>query len=128
MWWYNIIIFSTLNWKKKVDETEKFLDGSDLPCILIENKADLMDPNEVDDISDLKDFSDSNGFISCFRTSAKTGLNLNESMSYLIEYILKKLRHLSDKDIINDRKSIVLDPEKHVNNDKYRKHQKSRCC
>ena len=110
-----------------MDETERFLDGSKLPCLLIENKADLMEENSIDDIEDLKNFSENNEFINCFRTSAKTGLNLNEAMSFLIEYIIKKLKNISEKDIENDRKSILLEPEKHANNDKYR-HQKSKCC
>ena len=70
-----------------MDETEKFLDGSELPCILVENKVDLLDPNKANDLRDLKKFSDDNGFITCFRTSAKTGFNLNEAMSYLIDNI-----------------------------------------
>ena len=110
-----------------MDDTERFLDGSKLPCLLVENKADLLEENEYDNIEELKEFSDNNEFINCFRTSAKTGLNLNEAMSYLIGHIIHKLKNLSDKDIANDRKSIVLEPEKHVNNDKYR-HKKSGCC
>ena len=121
------IIYSTINWKIAVDDTERFLDGSKLPCLLIENKADLMEENKIDEMEELKNFSNDNEFINCFRTSAKTGLNINEAMSYLIEYIIKKLKNISEKDIANDRKSIVLEPEKHTNNDKYR-HKKSGCC
>ena len=110
-----------------MDETKRFLDGSKLPCLLVENKADLLEQIQIDDMDELKDFSDDNEFINCFRTSAKTGLNLNEAMSYLIEHIIERLKNISEKDIANDRKSIVLEPEKHANNDKYR-HKKSGCC
>ena len=111
-----------------MDETEKFLDGSELPCILVENKVDLLDPNKANDLRDLKKFSDENGFITCFRTSAKTGFNLNEAMSYLIDNILDKLKNLSGKDIANDKQSLTLEPEKHENNDNVRQQKKSKCC
>jgi len=39
-----------------VDETEKFLHGSELPCILVENKVDLLEPNKANDLGDLKKF------------------------------------------------------------------------
>ena len=111
-----------------MDETEKFLDGSDLPCILVENKADLLAPNKANDLRELKKFSDDNGFITCFRTSAKTGSNLNETMSYLINHILEKIKNLSSKDMTTDRRTLTLEPEKQENNDDIRKQQKSRCC
>ena len=111
-----------------MDESEKFFDGSDLPCLLIENKVDLLEPDKAQDLTELKKFSDDNGFISCFRTSAKTGENINEAMSFLIEYVLEKLKNISAKDFATDRKTVTLDPEKHENNDSYRQQQKSGCC
>ena len=111
-----------------MDETEKFLDGSELPCILVENKVDLLEPNKGSDLRDLKKFSDDNGFITCFRTSAKTGLNLNEAMSNLIDNILEKLKNLSVKDLENDKQSVTLEPEKHENNSNARQQNKTKCC
>ena len=111
-----------------MDETQKFLDGSELPCILVENKVDLLDPHQANDLRDLKKFSDDNGFITCFRTSAKTGLNLNEAMSYLIDNILEKLKDLAGKEIASDKQSVALEPEKHEDNDNVRHQKKSKCC
>jgi len=33
----------TVHWKKNIDESAKFMDGTDIPAILIENKIDLAD-------------------------------------------------------------------------------------
>ena len=48
---YYLIInyFSTIKWKSAVDEVASFLDGGKIPCILVENKIDLLkDRNEND--------------------------------------------------------------------------------
>ena len=62
-----------------------------MPCILVENKADLLDKNEIDNTQELEEFSEYNGFDCFFRTSAKTGLNVNKAMEYLINNIIKRL-------------------------------------
>ena len=62
-----------------------------MPCILVENKADLLDKNEIDNTQELEEFSEYNGFDCFFRTSAKTGLNVNKAMEYLINSIKKRL-------------------------------------
>ena len=36
---------ATAKWKKSIDENAKFVDGEKLPCVLIENKIDLVDLN-----------------------------------------------------------------------------------
>ena len=62
-----------------------------MPCILVENKADLLDKNEIDNTQELDEFSEYNGFDCFFRFSAKTGLNVNKAMKYLINNIIKRL-------------------------------------
>ena len=62
-----------------------------MPCILLENKADLLNKDEIDNTQELEEFAEYNGFDKCFRTSAKTGLNVNEAMEYLIDNIIKRL-------------------------------------
>ena len=62
-----------------------------MPCILLENKADLLNKDEIDNTHELEEFSEYNGFDCFFRTSAKTGLNVNEAMEYLIDNIIKRL-------------------------------------
>ena len=39
---------------------------------------DLLEPNEAEDMNSLKEFADKSGFNGFFRTSAKTGQNINE--------------------------------------------------
>ena len=125
----NIYIkYRSLNWKKSVDETERFLDGKNLPCVLVENKSDLLDQNKANNLTELKKFSNENEFVNCFRTSAKTGSNINEAMSFLIETVLDRMSKISSKEFTPDRKTVTLDPEKHENNDNYRQQQKSGCC
>ena len=51
-----------------MDEAEKFIDGTDLPCVLVENKVDLLEADKAKDLTELKKFSDDNKYISCFRT------------------------------------------------------------
>ena len=87
-----------MDWKRYVDEVSKFLDGGKIPCILIENKADLLkDYNEG--ITELEELALKNGFCGAFRTSCKTGLNINASMDFLINNIVERipnLRHFSN--------------------------------
>ncbi len=125
---YILLIYRTLNWKKSVDETERFLDGKNLPCVLVENKSDLLDQNKVNNLTELKKFAKENEFVGCFRTSAKTGYNIEEAMSFLIETVLDRMSKMSSKEFAPDRRTVTLDPEKHENNDNYRQQQKSGCC
>ena len=45
----------------------------------------------------LKEFSETNGFNGYFRTSAKTGQNVSESMEFIIKEIISKLEEMSLK-------------------------------
>jgi small GTP-binding protein len=118
---------NTVNWKTSLDESELFGDGKKLPNILVQNKADLISENELQDMTKLEEFSKKNEFDACFKASAKTGLNINESMDALIDIIIKRLKTISDKDVNLNRKSVSIDPEKHSNQDKYRSKQTG-CC
>ena len=104
------------------------MDGKNVPCVLVENKADLLDKSKVNDLVDLKGFANSHNFVASFRTSAKTGYNINESMSYLIEHILQRMSTISAKDFSPDRNSCTLDPSKHEKSDIIREQQKGGCC
>ena len=86
-------------WKNTVDETTKFLDGSNIPSILIRNKVDLLEndenKNNEDDEEMIKDFCEKNKFLRCFKTSAKTGTNIEEAMMFLISNIVDKMDKIS---------------------------------
>ena len=118
---------STINWKNSLDEYELFKDGKKLPNILVQNKADLLNEDEVKDMTKLEEYSRKNEFDACFKTSAKTGYNIHESMNKLIDIIIKRLNNLKDKDLDSNRRSVAIDPEKHSDQDKYRTKQTG-CC
>ena len=107
-----------------------FYDDGHLPAVLVENKVDLLPPEEQDDITTLNEFAQNNGFNGCFRTSAKTGKNISESMEFLIKDIIKRLEEINSKGgDVNNRQSVALDPDKHNKEaDAKRKQEKSGCC
>ena len=123
--------FSTIKWKSSVDEAATFLDGGKLPCLLVENKIDLLDENNEND-PDFENFAQSNEFCGCFKTSAKTGANISESMEYLIKNIIKRMEDMSQKGnevFTTERKSVALDPQKHNETaTKQRSKSKDGCC
>ena len=121
----------TLRWKGSVDEVATFLDGGKLPCLLVENKADLLEDSGSDKCPELEEFGNSNGFCGSFRTSAKTGLNINESMEYLIKNIIQRMEAMQSKgsEVFNtNRKSVTLDAEKHNEIDAQKRKNKDGCC
>ncbi len=93
----------------------------------MENKADLLPPNERKNDSDLKSFANSNKFTESFRTSAKTGLNINESMDFLIKNIIMRLSKVHGE-MNPDVNLISIDPEKHAKNENLRQKPKTGCC
>jgi len=109
-------------WKSTVDETARFLDGTNIPSILIRNKIDLMENEDNnDDEEEMKDFCEKNKFLRCFKTSAKTGTNIDEAMNFLISTIIDKMEALvqsGTNPFEKDRKSMVLQSSKHSENNK----------
>jgi GTPase SAR1 family protein len=98
--------FRTIKWKIIIDETSKFVDGSSLPCLLIENKIDLVSEEKATNDIEVLDFAKKNKFIGVYRTSAKQGINISESMGFLIHHIIKKLE--ANKYNKPDKKKITL--------------------
>jgi small GTP-binding protein len=112
-----------VKWKNTVDETAKFLDGTNLPSILIRNKVDLLENDDNnDDEEKIKEFCESHSFLRCFKTSAKTGTNIDEAMNFLIEHIIDKMEKLAESGVNpfekENRKSLVLQTKKHSEGEK----------
>ena len=109
-------------WKNTVDETARFLDGTNIPSILIRNKIDLLENEDNnDDEEQMKEFCEKNKFLRCFKTSAKTGTNIDEAMNFLISTIIDKIEKLvqsGSNPFEKDRKSMVLQSSKHSENSK----------
>ena len=84
-----------LLWKKAVEENTKFIDGNPIPILLIQNKIDLVDKANLKNDEEISKFTETNKFINYFRTSCKDGININESMDYLLSTIIDKLTQYS---------------------------------
>ena len=112
----------SIKWKNTVDETVRFLDGSNIPSILIRNKVDLLENEDNnDDEEQMKEFCEKNNFLRYYKTSAKTGINIDEAMNFLISTIIDKMEKLvqsGSNPFEKDRKSLVLDNSKHKENSK----------
>ena len=118
---------STLNWKESINENTRFIDGDMLPCILIVNKIDLVNEDFIENDSEIQKFAKDNNFDNLFKTSAKLGIGIDESMDYLIKNILERVEKLKKDDEKNPlekkRLSLVLEKEKvydekiNINND-----------
>ncbi len=102
------------------------MDGTMLPCVLIENKIDLVSDERIRNDSEFKEFSLIQRFSGCFRTRAKTGTNINESMEFLIKKIVEKLELTSDDKSFeeNAKKSIILQ-SKYITKEKKKENN---CC
>ena len=99
----------TLKWKCSVDENSTFLNTQEkIPCFLIENKIDLVDENTAKNITELSEFSQNNSFSGFYRTSAKTGENVDYIMNSIIGYVISKVDECSKKgDTIQQRTSLI---------------------
>lgn len=104
-----------LIWKQLVEDECKFTDGGKIPFLLIQNKIDLIEEEEkikkIEEHS--KKFYTENEFENCFLCSAKTNINVEESMNFFLEHIIKRLiTYLNegneDINTIEYRKSIRL--------------------
>ena len=127
---YLITFFRSLTWKNSAEEASNFVGGGKLPCLLIENKCDLLEEAEQDNVAALKEFSDKNGYVGCFRASAKTGKNIDESMDFLIKTIVEKMEGATDQGkqvFTTERKNVVLDKQPHASPAKEKKKQQN-CC
>ena len=57
----------------------------------MENNAELLYEGYNENINELEEFALQNGFCGAFRTSSKTGFNVNESMEFLINNIIERI-------------------------------------
>jgi len=121
-------LLETQKWKASIDENSKFLDGTDLPAVLIDNKCDLLKDLDSNSEEELRDFAKKNKFISAFRTSAKETTNVKESIEFLINEIIKKINALNPDDIKQANLTKTNDSIKIEKKDKVIKHKNKQCC
>ncbi|MCQ2819539.1 MAG: GTP-binding protein [archaeon] len=84
-------------WKNEIDSNNLFVDGNKMPCLLIQNKVDLIEDEENFEIEKIEKYAQDNNYINVFCTSAKTGLNINEAMEYFIQHIADRLEEYKNK-------------------------------
>ena len=119
----------TLKWKTSVDENSTFLNTTKkIPCFLIENKIDLVDEETVKNITELSEFSQNNHFSGFYRTSAKTGENVEFIMNSVIDYIINKLEECSKEGDKIEQRSSLFELKSKGANIKNEKSSGEDCC
>ena len=119
----------TLKWKKSVDDNSTFLNtDTKIPCFLIENKIDLVDEDTVKNIGELSEFSQKNNFSGFYRTSAKTGENVDFIMSSIIGYIINKLVEILNQGEKIEKRTSLFELKSNGNKDKNEKNSSDECC
>ena len=82
---------------------------------MVENNIELIDEENKND-PEFANFVENNKFCRGFKTSDKKGINISESMEFLIKNIIKRMEDFSQKGteiFIPDRKTVSLDPQKY---------------
>jgi len=69
----------------------KFPGGGELPCLLVENKAELVGGNYFVVESEMKEFANNNGFCGGFEISVKEGMLVRDAMEFLIKKIIERI-------------------------------------
>ena len=119
----------TLKWKSSVDNNSTFLNTkTKIPCFLIENKIDLVDESTVKDISELSEFSQNNNFSGFYRTSARTGENVDYIMNSIIEFIINKLEEYLKKGETTEKRASLFELKANGKKDKKEKNSNDECC
>lgn len=77
---------SVLKWLEDVNSKVMLANESPVPVMLLANKCDIEDISV--EVEKMNSFCKEKNFIGWYQTSAKTGLNIDECMHFLVEHIL----------------------------------------
>ena len=123
---------NTVKWKKSIDDNTRFIDETPLPIVLVQNKIDLVEQEELEkDEDELKKFVDENGFLTFTRTSCKNNQNINETMDYLLANIIDRLEEYHKKaniPIDNNKRTSIVIQNASVSTESLLNNKKSFCC
>lgn len=100
---------SVLRWKKDLDEKVSLSDGSNIPCLLLANKCDLVQNRTEETERFLKEFAKEKGFIGCLYTSPKDNVNIEEAARLLVGEILRRQQNLTQDDLDKHDTIIMTD-------------------
>ena len=116
-----------LIWKNNL---ENFMDISNIPTIIMENKCDLLGDESMyeNDIDELNNFTKENNFTGAFRTSALNGYNIDKAMDFLIEAIIKKMKEDNKNNINKNNNNIKLQQVKKIKLNKDVRDKDKKCC
>ncbi len=81
----------TLLWKKAIDDNTRFIDGGFLPCVLVLNKSDLANEEQMSNDKEMEKFVNDNKFNGFFRTSCLNGNGIHEVIDFIIKNIIERL-------------------------------------
>lgn len=108
-----------LKWKEAVINSNQ---DDDLCMILLENKSDLVAEGDTFGVEEIENYATENGFLKGYRTSAKTGFNVETAVMYLLQRIVE--RGMMCDSTIKDQ---VITDDDIVLQNKIKKEKKS-CC
>jgi len=83
-------------WKKDIADKVCLPNGSPLPVILLANKCDLIQADLNAEV--INRYCHENGFVSWFATSAKENINIEESMAFVADQIVRQERQWPFRD------------------------------
>ena len=76
-------------WKEDIDEKVRTNQNEPIPCVLLGNKCDLVKSYECGKSKEEMDqFCKDNKYIGFFETSARDRTNVDESINFIIKYVL----------------------------------------
>lgn len=85
---------AALRWKEVVEENCDLIEGLPIPILLMQNKSDQLEqigekkPFQTPEY--LNEFAKKNNFVGAYQVSAKSDVNLKESMDKLLKSILSR--------------------------------------
>lgn len=107
-----MINISSGKWKRTIEDS-----SGQIPCLLIENKCDLLSEEEKNNTIKLNEAVNEFGFIKGFKTSAKNDINITESMEFLLRHIIEAIQREGDKikQSREERQSIKVGEQSQIN-------------
>lgn len=116
---------AVMRWKADLDSKVSLSDGSNIPCLLLANKCDLVQRTEKDEEM-LREFSKKNGFIGCLYTSPKDNINVEQAAKLLVTEIMRRQQSLDQDDIVKHDTIVMSD---NLNRrSRAEQNNKSSCC
>lgn len=116
---------SVMRWKSDLDTKVSLSDGSNIPCLLLANKCDLVQRTEKDEEM-LREFAKQNGFIGCLYTSPKDNINIEQAAKVLIREIMRRQGNIEKDD--TDRGDTIIMNDQYNRRPRVEQSNKSSCC